>query len=67
MVFYNVSEEVLMERCLARAKTSGRADDNPETLVKRLRAFNEQSKPVVELYKKYVSHVAPFSLPVHTS
>lgn len=41
MVFYNVSEEVLMDRCLARAKTSGRADDNPETLIKRLKAFNE--------------------------
>ena len=42
-----------MARCMARAQTSGRADDNPETLVKRLRAFNEQSKPVVEMYKKF--------------
>ena len=41
MVFYNVSEEILMERCMARAATSGRADDNPETLIKRLRAFND--------------------------
>lgn len=53
VIFYNVSEEVLMERCMARAQTSGRADDNPETLIKRLRAFNEQSKPVVEMYKKF--------------
>lgn len=38
---------------MARAQTSGRSDDNPETLLKRLRAFNEQSKPVVDLYKKF--------------
>lgn len=42
-----------MERCNARAQTSGRSDDNPETLLKRLKAFNEQSKAVVELYKKF--------------
>ena len=42
-----------MDRCMARALTSGRADDNADTLVKRLRAFNDQSKPVVELYKKF--------------
>lgn len=42
-----------MERCTARARTSGRADDNPETLIKRLKAFNEQSKPVIDLYRKF--------------
>ena len=42
-----------MERCTARAATSGRADDNPETLLKRLKNFNEASKPVVDLYKKF--------------
>jgi Adenylate kinase len=53
VIFYNVSEETLMERCTARARTSGRSDDNPETLLKRLKAFNEQSKPVIDLYRKF--------------
>jgi adenylate kinase family enzyme len=41
-----------MERCLARASTSvvQRDDDNAETLRKRLKAFQESSRPVVELY-----------------
>jgi UMP-CMP kinase len=30
-----------------------REDDNEETLKKRLRAFNELSKPVVDLYAKF--------------
>ena len=52
MLFYDVSEEVLLERCLVRAAGAvvQREDDNEETLKKRLRAFKELSKPVVDLY-----------------
>ena len=50
-----------MERCLARASQSAvqRDDDNAETLRKRLQAFVECSKPVVELYRKFgkVRHI----------
>lgn len=44
-----------MERCLVRAANASvqREDDNEETLKKRLRAFKELSKPVVELYQKF--------------
>jgi adenylate kinase family enzyme len=38
-------------RCIERAKTSGRADDTEEIIIKRLRIYNEMSKPVVEFYK----------------
>lgn len=41
----------MRERLLARGQTSGRADDNEETIVKRFRTFVEQSKPVIERYK----------------
>jgi adenylate kinase family enzyme len=53
VIFYDVPEETLIARCAKRAETSGRADDNLETLIKRFKAFNEQSKPVVELYQKF--------------
>lgn len=55
VLFYDVSEEVLLERCMVRAAGSEvkREDDNEETLKKRLRAFKELSKPVVELYQKF--------------
>ena len=43
-----------MQRCLNRASNSAvqREDDNEETLKKRLRAFQELSKPVVEMYSR---------------
>jgi len=53
VLFYEVAEDVLVRRCAERAKTSGRSDDNEETLLKRFRAFNEQTKPVVDLYEKF--------------
>jgi adenylate kinase family enzyme len=61
VLFYDVSEETLLDRCLTRAAASTvkRDDDNEETLKNRLRQFNEQSKPVVELYRKFgkVRHI----------
>jgi adenylate kinase family enzyme len=50
-----VAEEVLIERCNARANASAvkREDDNMETLLKRFKAFKEQSRPVVDLYMKF--------------
>lgn len=55
VLFYDVSEETLMERCLTRAANSTvqRDDDNAETLKNRLQAFKDMSKPVVELYSKF--------------
>ena len=55
VLFYDVNEDTLMERCLARASQSvvQREDDNAETLRKRLKAFQDYSRPVVDLYKKF--------------
>ena len=41
-----------MERLLNRAKTSGRDDDNVESIKKRFKVFEETSMPVVELFEK---------------
>jgi adenylate kinase family enzyme len=51
VLYFNASEEICTKRCLERAKTSGRVDDTEEIIIKRLRTYNEMSKPVVELYK----------------
>lgn len=45
------SEKEMRSRLLERGKTSGRADDNEETIIKRFRTFVEQSKPVIEHFK----------------
>ncbi len=41
----------MVERLLKRAETSGRADDNEETIKKRLVVFEEEVAPIVEYYK----------------
>ena len=37
VLFINTTEEVMLSRLLERGKTSGRADDNKESIVKRFR------------------------------
>lgn len=43
-------EETIIARLLHRGETSGRADDNLETIQKRLQVYKEQTKPVCEYY-----------------
>lgn len=47
-----VAHETLVERLLNRGKTSGRADDNLETIEKRLAVYTENTLPVIEFYRK---------------
>ena len=42
----------MQERLLNRGKTSGRSDDNAESIKKRFRVFVETSMPVVEYFEK---------------
>ena len=45
-----VSDETMTKRLLKRAETSGRADDNMETIKKRLNTFHQHSEPVIDAY-----------------
>eukprot|EP00735_Rhodelphis_limneticus_P001709 TRINITY_DN12373_c0_g1::TRINITY_DN12373_c0_g1_i1::g.4971::m.4971 TRINITY_DN12373_c0_g1::TRINITY_DN12373_c0_g1_i1::g.4971 ORF type:complete len:198 (-),score=57.31,sp/P15700/KCY_YEAST/53.23/6e-64,ADK/PF00406.17/3.4e-47,AAA_17/PF13207.1/1.9e-09,AAA_18/PF13238.1/6.8e-09,AAA_33/PF13671.1/3.3e-05,Thymidylate_kin/PF02223.12/0.22,Thymidylate_kin/PF02223.12/0.97,AAA_19/PF13245.1/0.086,AAA_28/PF13521.1/0.092,SRP54/PF00448.17/0.11,Zeta_toxin/PF06414.7/0.27,Cytidylate_kin2/PF13189.1/1.5,Cytidylate_kin2/PF1 len=51
-LFFDCPEEVMEKRLLERGLTSGRADDNIETIKKRFRTFLETSIPVVEMLEK---------------
>lgn len=42
----------MLERLLERGKTSGREDDNAESIKKRFRTYEEQTMPVIDYYKK---------------
>jgi len=44
------SEDTIIARLLHRGETSGRADDNLETIQKRLEVYNTQTKPISEYY-----------------
>ena len=51
MLDLDVPEEELMTRLIKRGKDSGRADDNEETIKKRLVVYNTQTSPLKEWYK----------------
>ena len=50
-LFYDCPEEELEKRLLKRGETSGRDDDNIESIKKRFRTFTETSMPVVEWFE----------------
>jgi len=52
VLFFSLSEEVMLQRLQERGKTSGREDDNVESIMKRFRVFETTSMPVVEYYRK---------------
>lgn len=52
MLNLEVPEEELISRLIERGKTSGRTDDNLETIKKRIDVYNTQTKPVMDFYKK---------------
>ncbi len=52
VVFFDANEDTMIERILERAKTSGRSDDNMESLKKRFATFNSESVPIVEYFEK---------------
>jgi len=52
VLYFNCTEEVMLERLLKRGETSGRVDDNIDSIRKRFQTFLELSYPVVEHYEK---------------
>lgn len=50
-LFLDCPEDVMQQRLLLRGQTSGRADDNADSIRKRFRTFVETSMPVVEYFE----------------
>ncbi len=45
-----VTDELCIERLLARASAEGRADDSPEVIARRLAIYHEETAPLVAYY-----------------
>jgi type II secretory pathway component PulJ len=45
------TEEIMLERIMKRAQTSGRNDDNPEVLKQRFEVNQKETSPVLELFR----------------
>jgi adenylate kinase len=56
MIELDVPEDELMTRLIKRGQDSGRADDNEETIKKRLVVYHSQTQPLIEWYKKEGLH-----------
>jgi len=52
MLNLDVPEDELMTRLVKRGEESGRADDNAETIAKRLKVYHNQTAPLIDWYKK---------------
>ncbi|KAI8374441.1 adenylate kinase-domain-containing protein [Radiomyces spectabilis] len=52
VLYFECPEEVMLKRLLKRGESSGRADDNIESIKKRFRVFKDTSFPVIEAYEK---------------
>ncbi|HET8897297.1 MAG TPA: adenylate kinase [Rhodanobacteraceae bacterium] len=60
VVSLDVPFDAIVERCRLRFEAEGRADDNPDTVRKRLGVFAEQTAPVADYYRQrgQLQHVA---------
>ena len=56
MIELDVPEDELMKRLILRGQQSGRADDNEETIKKRLVVYHSQTQPLIEWYKQEGLH-----------
>ena len=50
VLFLECPKDICIERALERGKTSGRSDDNIETLKKRFDTYEGETRPIVTLF-----------------
>jgi adenylate kinase len=53
VLFFEIADQVILDRLGRRREVEGRADDDPEAVKIRLRAYREQTAPVLEFYRKH--------------
>jgi len=51
LLFLDCPENVMTSRLLERGKTSGRSDDNEESIKKRLKTYEDSTRPIIERFK----------------
>lgn len=50
LLFLECSEETMLQRLLKRGETSGRTDDNLESIKKRFVTFQKETREIVKYY-----------------
>jgi adenylate kinase len=52
VIFFDVSDDVLLQRITGRYEEFGREDDHPDVVPKRLEVYREKTAPLIEFYEK---------------
>jgi UMP-CMP kinase len=52
LLFLDCPQDVMLERLLERGKTSGRSDDNAESITKRFLTYEESTRPIIEYFRQ---------------
>jgi len=52
VLFFDCPEEVMQARLLKRGESSGRSDDNLESIKKRFNTYKDQTMPIIHYYDK---------------
>lgn len=52
LLYVDAGAETMTKRLLKRGETSGRVDDNEETIKKRLDTYYKATEPVITFYEK---------------
>ncbi len=52
LLYIDAKAETMVQRLVKRGETSGRADDNEETIKKRLDLYYKATEPVIAHYEK---------------
>lgn len=58
IIYFEASSETLTKRLLGRAESSGRADDNEETIKLRLKTFIDNNEAVLAQYPEKLRRVS---------
>jgi len=53
VLYFSTTEEVMLKRLTLRGETSGREDDNVESIKKRFATYNAETMPVINHYRKF--------------
>ena len=51
ILFFDLPDDIAIERLLNRAREEGRPDDTPDVIRERLRIYHEDTEPIVEHYR----------------
>lgn len=53
VIFFDIADQVILDRLARRREIEGRADDDPESVKTRLAAYREQTAPVLDWYRRH--------------